>query len=279
MTPQQLAQRVENLFSFPDIYFSIKRTIENPKSDMEDVAAVVSQDPNIASRLLRMANSPFFGFATEIDTVKRAISVMGLMHVHNLVLAVSATKAFKGIDSGLVSMKDFWIHSVFTATLAKNLASKSRVLDSERLFVSGLLHDIGHLVIYTTLPNQASKILQRARNESVTVEQLEREIIGFDYAQVGCALLKEWKLPESLYMPVQCHTQLRPEDDFALDSAIVHIANRLALRHPYKQTGFLPPSFEPAAFQLTELTEADLEPITAEARKSMTDILTVLFSS
>lgn len=279
MTPQQLAQKVENLFSFPDIYFSIKQTIDNPRSNMEDVAAVVSQDPNIASRLLRMANSPFFGFATQIDTVKRAISVMGLVHVHNLVLAVSATKAFKGIDSELVSMKDFWIHSVFTATIAKNLASESRVLDSERLFVSGLLHDIGHLVIYTTLPNQASKILQRARNENLTVQQLEKEIIGFDYADVGGALLKEWKLPESLYLPVQCHTQLRLEDDFAMDSAIIHIANILALRHPYKQTGFQLPNFDPAALQLTELIEEDLELITMEAKKNMADILKVLFSS
>jgi HD-like signal output (HDOD) protein len=279
MTPQQLVQEVDHLFSLPEIYFRIKQTIDHPKSTVDEVAAVVSQDPNISSRLLRMANSSYFGFATKIDTVNRAISIMGLAHLQNLVLAVSASKAFKGIDSELVNMKNFWIHSVLTASIAQILARKAHVLDSERLFVAGLLHDIGHLVIYTTLPTNANKVFTRAKNEDLSLQQVEKEMLGFDYAEVGGALLKHWKLPESLYLPIQGHTYLPIEDEFAIDCAIIHIANVMALRDPYVKTGFKTPTLEVSALQLTELTEEELEPIKMEAKKSMADILKLLFSA
>ena len=94
MTPQQLALEVENLFSLPEIFFQVKKAIDNPTSSIEDVAKIISQDPNISARLLKIANSSFFGFATKIESIARAISIMGLAHLQNLVLAVSATKAF-----------------------------------------------------------------------------------------------------------------------------------------------------------------------------------------
>lgn len=279
MTPQQLAQEVENLFSLPEIYFRIKQTIDRPSSTIDDVAAIVSQDPNISARLLSMANSSFFGFATKIETINRAINIMGLAHLHNLVLAVSATKAFKGINSELVNMKNFWIHSVLTASIAQILARQNHVLDSERLFVSGLLHDIGHLVIYTTLPTNANKMLALAKSEGLSLQQAEKEVFGFDYAEVGGALLKQWKLPESLYLPVQGHTHVNLDDEFAMDCSIIHIANIMALQDPYVKTEFNAPAIESTALQLFELTEEELEPIKQEAKKGMADLLKLLFST
>ncbi len=278
MTPQQLAQEVENLFSLPELYFQVKKTIDHPKSTIADVAGIVSQDPNISARILKIANSSFFGFASSIETIERAINIMGLAHLQNLVLASTATKAFKGINRDLVNMKDFWLHSVYVATIAQLLARKCKILDNERLFVAGLLHDIGHLVIYSTLSTHAKTVLDRASKEKLPLQHLESEIFGFNYAEVGAELLKQWNIPASIYQPVQNHTQLTADGAFALDGAVIHIANITVLQDEQKKTGYKAPAFDPLAFQLTEIMEQDLDTIKIKKKKNMADVLRLLFS-
>jgi HD-like signal output (HDOD) protein len=278
MTPQQLVQDVEHLFSLPEIYFQVKKAIDQPKSTIDGIAKVIIQDANISARILRIANSSFFGFGTKIETVSRAISIMGLAHLHNLVLAVSATKAFKGVNSELFSMKDFWLHSIYCAAIAQILARRCNILDNERLFVSGILHDVGHLVIYNSLPTHASKVLTRAKQENFPLQQLETEEFGFNYAEIGGELLKQWELPTSLYLPVQYHTKLHIAEQFALESAIVHLANIIVLREENKKTGYVAPDIDPLALQLTKLNEEDLELIRLEAKKNMADIIKLFFA-
>ena len=278
MTPHQLIAEVEGLFSLPEVYLQIRNTIDDPKSSIDDVARIISRDPNISARILRIANSSFFGFATEITTVSRAITIMGLAHLHDLVLAVSAVKAFKGIDSDLITMKDFWLHSVFCATIAHLLARKCNIIDNERLFVCGILHDLGHLVIYAKLPNQAGKVLCKAKQEQRPVADLERESYGFDYADVGGELLKSWNLPASLYQTVANHTHLYLAEQFELDSAIIQISNILALQDESIKTGIPAPDYEPQALRITGLTEDELEPVKIEAKRNMAEIIKLLFA-
>jgi len=278
MTPQQLISEVEGLFSLPDVYLRVRESINNPKSSIDDVALIINQDPNISGRILKIANSSFFGFATEINTVTRAMTIMGLAQIHDLVLATSAVKAFKGISSDLINMKDFWLHSVFCAAIARLLARKCNVIDSERLFVCGILHDLGHLVIYAKCPTQASKVLLRAKQENCPIVLLEKEILGFDYAEVGGELLKSWKLPSSLYETVANHVYLKRDEPFSLDSAIIHIANILVLQEESSKTGFSAPTLDLQALQMTGLNEEDLDLVKIEAKRNMAEILKLLFT-
>ena len=112
MTPEQLVSNVENLFSLPELYLKVRDTINDPRSFIDDVAKLVGQDANLCARLIRISNSSFFGFAAEIETVTRAINIMGLSQLHDLVLATSVVKSFKGIPSDLINMKEFWARSV-----------------------------------------------------------------------------------------------------------------------------------------------------------------------
>lgn len=278
MTPEQLALEVENLFSLPEVYFKIKKTIDDPRSTVNDVAEIVIQDPNISARILRIVNSSFFGFATEIESMPRAVNIMGMSQLQDLVLTISATRSFKGINSDLINMKDYWLHSIYCAAIAKLLARKCNVVDSERLFVSGVLHDIGHLVICTKLPSQTVKLLGIAKTEHIPLARLEKSTYGFDYAEVGGELLKLWKLPDCLSQTVKYHTQIQGEEQCALDAAIIHIANIMVLQEESDKTGFTAPDFDPLSFQLTSLTEEDLVPLKIEAKKNMADILKLLFS-
>jgi len=278
MTPNQLASEVENLFSLPEIYFKVKKTIDLPSSTVNDLAEIVIQDPNISARILRMVNSSFFGFATEIDSISRAINIMGMYQLHDIVLTISATQAFKGLNSDLINMKDFWLHSIYCAAIAKLLARKCNVVDCDRLFVTGILHDLGHLVIYTKLPSQITKLLETAKTKQIPLAQLEKETFGFDYADVGGELLKSWKLPDSLSQTVQFHTKIQTENNFALDSAIIHIANIMVLQEESEKTGLTPPLFDPQSLQLTSVSEEDLLAIKTEAKKNMMSILKLLFT-
>lgn len=278
MTPQQLISEVEGLFSLPKVYLKVRETINNPKSTFDEVALIINQDPNISARILKIANSAFFGFATEINSINRAIFIMGLAQLHDIVLASSAVTAFKGISSDLVNMKDFWLHSMYCAIIARLLAQKCNVIDSERLFVCGILHDLGHLVIYIKCPTQASKVITQAKQAHKPIVLLEKEILGFDYAEVSGELLKSWNLPASIYETVINHLNLKTDEAFSHDSAIIHIAIILALQEESQKTGIPLPNLNLQALQMTNLVEGDFDEVKHEAKRNMAEILKLFFT-
>jgi HD-like signal output (HDOD) protein len=266
------------LSSPPAIYFQLKKVIDDPNKTMADVGNVIDKDPGLTMRLLKLVNSAFFGFASEINSVSRAVNIMGLAQVHDLVLTISAVNTFQGINNELIDMKAFWLHSVYCAAIAKLLARKCHIVDSDRLFVTGILHDVGHLVIYTRLPNHAENLLLTAKTEQIPLSILEKKTFGFDYAEVGGELLKLWKLPACFYQAVYQHTHVTADSEFSLESAIVHVANILALQDSSQKIGFNPPELNSLCLQLIEIEADELQLIKNEAKKSMADILKLLFS-
>ncbi len=195
--------------SLPDIYFQVSRMINDPRFSLEDVSQVILKDPALSARLLKLVNSSFYGFQSRIDTISRAIVVIGIDELKNLILVTSVIDSFQNIPTDLVNMTDFWMRSIRCALLARCLAKKSFFLHSERLFVAGLLHDIGSLVLYLKFPQQSALVLKQAANERQILPSLQQDIIGVDYTQTGSALIQSWQLPESLVTAVAC--QLQPE--------------------------------------------------------------------
>ncbi|QYZ65789.1 MAG: HDOD domain-containing protein [Gammaproteobacteria bacterium (ex Lamellibrachia satsuma)] len=141
------------LISLPDIYLRLKSVLEDPNYTMESVAWAINHDPAITVRLLRIVNSAYFGLATQIDSVSRAVNLLGAQGVHDLVLAASVAQSFTNISNEVMDMERFWRTSVVCAITSRELASLCSSSDGERLFVCGLLHDIGHLVSH--LPDGA----------------------------------------------------------------------------------------------------------------------------
>ena len=195
--------------SLPDIYFQVSRMINDPRFSLEDVSQVILKDPALSARLLKLVNSSFYGFQSRIDTISRAIVVIGIDELKNLILVTSVIDSFQNIPTDLVNMTNFWMRSIRCALLARCLAKKSFFLHSERLFVAGLLHDIGSLVLYLKFPQQSALVLKQAANERQILPTLQQDIIGLDYTQTGSALIQSWQLPESLVIAVAC--QLQPE--------------------------------------------------------------------
>lgn len=210
LTAQSIVQDSIKLYSLPDVYFQVREMLHDPRYSADEIGKVIAKDPALSMRLLRIVNSSLYAFQARIDTVSRAVAIIGRDDLQNLVLATSVVDTFKKIPGDLIDMTDFWVQSVHCGIMAKLLARKSAVLHEERLFIAGLLHDIGALVIYTKFPELAAKILVEAgRNNRCLLMKLERELIGCTRAEIGGELAKSWGLPDSLSEAIFC--QLEPE--------------------------------------------------------------------
>lgn len=272
------------LVSLPAVYLRLKAVIDDPNFSMADVATVVSQDPAMTARLLRQVNSAYFGFTTPIDTVTRAVSLLGTHQVHDLVLAASVAKTFEGMSSGVMDMHHYWRRCVYCAAAARLLAVHCDIRDSERLFLAGLLHDIGHLIMFQAIADVTQLALTRARQQCRPLYVVERDMIGFDYGKAGGALLQHWQLPQSLWEPVELHVTPEKSTDYAVDTAIVHLACILSgLADANADTSdeslheTLLSRVHPGAWRITGLAPEQFIAVKQEADQQIDEVMSLIF--
>ena len=227
LSPQALIQDSIELFSLPDIYFQISEMINDPMFSSKDLGDVISKDPALSARLLKIVNSSLYGFRAGIDRISRAITLVGAEELKQLVLATSVINKFSDIPTEVIDMTDFWLRCVRCAVMAKSLAKESFVLHHERLFITGLLHDIGSLVFYHKLPQKSLQVLLAADHNRLLITGLEQQIIGFTHAEVGASLIKSWGLPESIYEPINYYPNPNVAQSHRLDAHIINLAVRL----------------------------------------------------
>lgn len=227
----ELVQGVGGLVTLPDVFIRINQLVENPNSNIADIAQAVGHDPSFTVRLLRVANSSFYGFSSSIDTVPKAVAIIGTSQIRSLALATSVASSFDGLPNTLVSMEHFWRHSLYCALAARALAKQTGKCDPDAVFTAALLHDIGELVIFNRLPQQAkdSLLLVLDSPDELPVYQAEQQVMGFDHTQVGAELARQWQLPVMLTECIECHHTPQTAQRFPREVALVHIANALAL--------------------------------------------------
>ena len=227
----ELVSSVEEIVSFPEVYLRVNQVLDDPESTAAQVSEVVSQDPGLTAQLLRMANSPLYGLSKEVDTVVRAVNIIGTKRLRYLVLATTSLKVFEGIPNDLITMDDFWLHSLYCGLAAKTLADNIKGLQPDALFVAGQLHDIGQLLMYSQLPDLAREAVLRSIEEpdEPDLYLTEREVIGFDHAQLGAQLARDWHWPAMLVATIGWHHEPEKAEEFQKETAVVHIANSLAV--------------------------------------------------
>ena len=219
-----LVQHNVKLVSLPHVCIRVNLMVDDPEHTAADIGAVIQQDASLTARLLKIANSPLYGFRSRVDTISRAVIVIGQRELRDLVFAVSAVRTFAQIPVDLANMASFWRHSMFTGIVAKLLAQECGVLHTERLFVAGLLHDLGALLIFHKMPELAQKALRRGIAMDEPVHLAERTLMGLDHAAVGGALALLWELPPALHGAIRFHHEPEAAHD-GLEAALVHLAN------------------------------------------------------
>ena len=206
---EKLIDRSGKLGSLPAIVYKVFEVMDEPNSTATKIGKVINDDPALTARLLKLVNSPFYGFTGKVDTVYRAVALIGHEELRSVVIAASAIKVFDGIPAELVSMNDFWKRSLSTAVTARVLAAFKREKVIERFFIAGLLHDIGSLLMYLKLPDEMAQVLQLQKADGIDRINAEKDIIGYDHAEVGGGLLKKWNLPPQICAAVRY--QVNPE--------------------------------------------------------------------
>ena len=277
-TPETLIGSNVQLVTLPDVYFQVRSIVEDPDAGLGQLADVIAHDPGIAARFLRAANSPMFGFAARVDTVSRALTVLGMQQAHDIVLATAVARAFGGISSKIIDMQAFWRRSVFCAIVSRLIAERCDVLDSERLFVEGLLRDLGHLIMYLKIPGKARQAAERSRESGIPVHGAEREVLGFDYAQVGGALMAHWELPRSLQLAIRHHPAPSEAEEFLLETSILHLA--AAVTDGEVSQGDLDVSvlaIDAEAWRVTQLSAAEVQAVYKEADEQLVEVVNAFF--
>jgi len=167
---------------------------------------VISKDQAIANKLLRLANSAYFGFSSKVDSIHRAISLLGFDEVLGLVVGMSVFSAFKGKGSKeALDMDGLWVHSIGCATASREIAKRILGGESELIFLNGLLHDMGKIFFSVYFPDEYGSVLTTAQDDHTPLFRQEEKIMGISHAEIAGLLMSYWKFPDTLVIPCRFH--------------------------------------------------------------------------
>lgn len=191
----------------PSLVFELNEIIADPMSSAGAIGQVVNKSPSLAATLLRIVNSAFYGFRSKIDSISRAVTLIGSKEVSNLALGITIMETFRGIPKEIMDVASFMEHNLACGVVARILAAHGKIAHSEQLFVSGMLHDIGRLVLCKYFPEIFQQTLAEAAREGRSLIKSEQALLGCTHALLGKKLLNKWKLPYALENNVFYHHQ------------------------------------------------------------------------
>lgn len=273
LDPTQFIREDISLGSLPAVFHKLVQIINDEDSSAADVAEVITTDTDLAARVLRVVNSPLYGLSSRIDTITRAVAILGGSQLVSLAMGMCVVGVFKGIPENVVTMRDFWRHSLAVAIGARLLGSLLQLQNSERLFVGGLLHDIGRLTIYKLAPEQARQAIAHAHAEGILLREAEERCIGFTHDALGGKLLENWLLPPGLVDCVRHHHSLGKAQNLK-EVACVHVADCIAntLEQGSSGDAHLSP-LDAAAWQTLGLSTTSLQETLLQTQRQVDEVL------
>ena len=231
MNPLTLEKLIEaiplSLGSYAPVLAEIEAALESQQCSLGNLGDAIQKDPDLTARLLRLANSAFYGFADRVGTVAEAISLIGVQQVQELIAASSVLESFEGVPDELVNMDSFWKHSLATGIAARLIAFERRLPNPDKFFVAGLLHDVGRLVLLQQAPKAAQRIFELYAGGGLLLSDAESQVLGFDHQQIGGMLLKQWRYPMPLINAVSNHHQPFRSEGSRVEASAVHVADHL----------------------------------------------------
>ncbi|MCS7033330.1 MAG: HDOD domain-containing protein [Phycisphaerae bacterium] len=224
---QQAIRKVSTIATLPEITVKIIKTVEDPRSSAAQLHQIVSHDPALATRILKVVNSAFYGLPGQIASIERAIVLLGLNAVKNIAVAASLGQLFRGVKlcEGFTA-KDLWTHCVAVGVTARELSRQIKLPIADEAFLAGLIHDIGILVSLQTQPEQLQAVCNRARQGGKSFCEIERELTGMDHQMLGMGIAELWKFPRSCQLVAGFHHQpAHLADNHRTLVALVHVAD------------------------------------------------------
>jgi HD-like signal output (HDOD) protein len=226
MNAFECAENAEEVFILSDSFSRIKELIDNDSSTIDDIAEIIILDPTLSITILKLANSSFFNYPGKIETISKAVLVLGITEVYNLIIAYFITDAFKSIEGEPEYLESFWEQAVDCALIIKFLGTELNIPNAERLFILGLLHNIGELAVHQSMPAKIEACNTYTPDELPWNKQ--KSEIGFTYGECSGDLLKQWQLPYTLIEPIREQDQY--DFEFAtIETKLLYLSKRVML--------------------------------------------------
>lgn len=225
----KILNSVKNLPTLPTVFAAVTEAIENPLTTNEQLAKILSSDQASAFKVLKVANSPFYGFRGKIDTISQAIFYIGFTEVKHIVFAISIIDFFsKEKSCSAFAPVDLWAHSIGVGIAARNIGISLGIKNVDNYFLAGVLHDVGKIIFLEYAAEEYNDALNLAAAESCTIREAEHRVFGIDHARVGDMLATKWKLPSSIIDTISYHhTGIAGNENVQL-VATVHLADIIA---------------------------------------------------
>ncbi len=225
-----LIEEAENLPVLPHIAMEILERIEDPMSMLEDFKNLIEKDQVLTMRILRLANSAYYGYPREISKISDAIIILGLDTIRSLVLAISTRQMMiSNVVTYGLKKGELWEHSVCVALMARLIARELKIEDVEKYFVAGLVHDIGKLVIDSYVRKEREKFISQIKTGGVSITEAEERVIGYNHSFIGAEIAKTWKLPDFIVSTIKYHHDpYNAGTEFYKDATIIALANELS---------------------------------------------------
>lgn len=232
--PPKLAEavaKITDINSLPEITTKIVQVVEDPRATAREMHDIVRTDPALTAKILKVVNSAFYGLPSQIASLDRAILLLGLSAVKNIALAASLARLFKAdAISEQFAARDLWRHCIAVAVAAREIAGRcNRQREADELFVAGLVHDMGLIVVQQLFPAQLRGVAETCLDQGANFCQEELRRIGADHEAFGLALGTRWKFPPMLRSVIAHHHN--PADgpaEFEVYASVVNIADTLA---------------------------------------------------
>lgn len=274
----ELLQESDKIPTLPVMYIQIKELIDNPRSSITDIGNIIKKDSGLTVRLLRLANSTYYGLPSAIDSITRALVTIGTRELCDYILGTVILSLFKGIPEDLINMKSFWKHSIGCGLAAKIVATFRGYTNPERLFVAGLLHDVGRLFIFKNLVKKSRSLVMRCTSSSELMLDAEKAVLGFDHTDAARVLLKQWNLPANIQEIVTYHHHPMSAKMYPVDTSIIHVADIIvhSMQLGYNGERFVP-SLNAQAWDILGLQPSMLSPIVDQMDRQFEEVLHSLY--
>lgn len=267
--------RVKELPTLPVIVTRIMQIAKDENSSAKDLGIMISKDQAIASRVLRLANSAFYGYSRTITSIPQAVVVLGFNTVKSLALSASVFAVLSREDSRVsFDREQFWLHAVGCAKACELLARQVRYADPETAFVAGLLHDIGKVVLDRHFHREYEQVVSIARETPRFIGEVEAEVLGFRHDAVGYWLAQSWKFPPLLQEPIRHHHQPESgEPGGTLLASMVHVGNSITRQMRIGSGGDpLVPPIDPRSRRILNLDETLLQTLAVQLKNEQPNI-------